>query len=508
MFTFFQVTTPAFYDDDLPLLFLGAEAPPELYDDDVYGDLSNYYGLLQACSTPSTDHAGELKRSARNAMNLLKYLAIDYVEMKNGEPITVGIDAATGKEELNPFAYSLCSLSISELRMANFDLHLKETSYSSTEANKRSGAKTDACQMLVLLLTRHFDPEADVAEKAKSTGPTIVPEDLLLTSVARQSFENWMVQNVDKETQNFIKMASISRKEGKNTMNGDPFSNEEIEIDADILSSFKKKPEFISSEEKEAMAEAEAHAVERLDQLGLNLYNKNVLMGNGTTSHTATAWRDSELASSKYASAEEGKKRQIDREKSEHDANAGMKMAERQKLIGRDPLGIRPDTFELHSVQERQLELLNQGIQDLAEEMIDMGIIDKSADEDKKKRKHRDNFAYSLDQLVSLKGQKSALEKVLTGHDKEGETISEKKGDAIKENYQPSAAESSILPVDPNFNPLLFLTLVHRNTSFEQLQESIARLSSKLMLKCCNIQSTQIASQLLNHSCVRCRSIR
>uniref|UniRef100_A0A7R9W467 Exocyst complex component n=2 Tax=Pseudictyota dubia TaxID=2749911 RepID=A0A7R9W467_9STRA len=37
----------------------------------------------------------------------------------------------------------------------------------------------------------------------------------------------------------------------------------------------------------------------------------------------------------------------------------------------------------------------------------------------------------------------------------------------------------SILPTDPNFDPLLFLTLVHRNASFEQLQHSIGRLESK-----------------------------
>ena len=425
-------------------------------------------------------------------MSLLKYLIIDYTEMKDGEPVPVGIDGATGKEELNPFAYSLCSLPISQLRLANFDLHLKETSYASTEANKRSGAKIDACHVLVLLLTRHFDPEADLAEKEKGTRPTFVLEDILTTSVARQSFENWMVQSVDRETQNFIKMASISRKEGKNKA-ADLFSNEEVEVDADILSSFKKKPEFITSEEKEAMAEAEAHAVEKLDQLGLNLYNKDVLMGNGTTSHTATTWKDSELASSRYASAEESKKRQMDRERSEQDANTGMKMAERQKISGRDPLGIRSDTFELHSVQERQLELLEQAIQDLAEEMIDMGIIDKSADEEKKKRRNKDNFAYSLDQLVSLKGQKSTLEKVLTGHGKEDEASDKNEADVLKENYQPSAAMSSILPVDPNFNPLLFLTLVHQNTSFEQLQESIVRLSSKLAFMYYDIQRTTMS---------------
>ena len=78
-------------------------------------------------------------------MNLLKYLVIDHVEMEGGETVPVGIDAATGKEELNPFAHALCSLPVGQLRLAHFDLHLsKEKSYSSTEANTRGGEKFDA----------------------------------------------------------------------------------------------------------------------------------------------------------------------------------------------------------------------------------------------------------------------------------------------------------------------------------------------------------------------------
>ena len=38
---------------------------------------------------------------------------------------------------------------------------------------------------------------------------------------------------------------------------------------------------------------------------------------------------------------------------------------------------------------------------------------------------------------------------------------------------------ASILPTDPQFDPLLFLTLVHRNATYEELQDSTSRLSRK-----------------------------
>ena len=37
----------------------------------------------------------------------------------------------------------------------------------------------------------------------------------------------------------------------------------------------------------------------------------------------------------------------------------------------------------------------------------------------------------------------------------------------------------STLPTDPNFDPLLFLTLVHRKASYQELVGSMDRLSSK-----------------------------
>ena len=46
--------------------------------------LSEIYGLMQACGSPSVEHENALKRSARHSMMLLKYLVCDYVEMEDG----------------------------------------------------------------------------------------------------------------------------------------------------------------------------------------------------------------------------------------------------------------------------------------------------------------------------------------------------------------------------------------------------------------------------------------
>jgi hypothetical protein len=59
--------------------------------------LSEIYGLMQACGSPSTEHEHALKRSARHSMMLLKYLVCDYVEMEGGQKIN-----NTTIEEGNP----------------------------------------------------------------------------------------------------------------------------------------------------------------------------------------------------------------------------------------------------------------------------------------------------------------------------------------------------------------------------------------------------------------------
>jgi hypothetical protein len=153
--------TPEFYDDDLPLLLLGSNAPAAILDEELVGQ--NFYGLLQACGTPSGDHDHMLKRSARPAMSLLKYLVLDWKEYANGRPVQpYPID------KLNPFAYALCSCNLSQLHLMNLELHI--------EGDKRGGAMSDACKIIVLVCSRHL------AEDGETSGPLKL-EDLLLRQI-------------------------------------------------------------------------------------------------------------------------------------------------------------------------------------------------------------------------------------------------------------------------------------------------------------------------------------
>lgn len=76
--------------------------------------------------------------------------------------------------------------------------------------------------------------------------------------------------------------------------------------------------------------------------------------------------------------------------------------------------------------------------------------------------------------LITIGAQKSSLEEVLIGGKKKKLSSEEEDDEKIE-----SAEDLSILPSDPNFDPMLFLTLVHRGTGYEQLKAGIERLGSK-----------------------------
>jgi len=474
-----KITTPEFYDDDLPLLFLGSESPVALYDDEQYSDLSSYYGLLQACATPSTDHQGGLKRSARNAMHLVKHLVCDHVDLVNGEPTSLGIDAQTGQPELNQFAYALCSMKAQQLKIANFDAHLKDTRYNSTEGNARGGARSEASEVLVLLFTRHFDSNDP---EGSSSASALYIEDLLPSPSARQSFENWMVQNLSKDVQNVIRSRATKSiiltnpltPEGNNASRL-PSANE-VEVDIDVLTAFKKRD--LTQSQRKAMAEAEAHADEQLGVLGIKLYRKDDLLFNSSHGdELPITWKSSKLALKQIqlSSAESGIVRAGEEiEMGVKDEEKLKKLdAEQQKLQGKDPLGIRPEDFDLHDIQGRAKELLEGAINDLGEEIDDFDQDEKSIEKNRRRKMKKDRHAYTVDQLLSLGSQKNALEAILRG-DRMNDKKGEREEGEEKSNF--GAQDLSVLPTDANFDPMLFLTLVHRNAGYKELKESIRRL--------------------------------
>lgn len=451
-----KYTTPEFYDDDIPLLFLGSESSHAFYDADTYGDLSNYFGLLSACATPSTDHTGGLKRSARNAMNLLKFLVLDYHEVKLGEVVPPKIDNVTGLAELNPFADALCSLKPEQLRLANFEQHVKDVKEEAD--HQRAGAKNDACQVLALLFSRHYTPNT-------TTGSNhLLLTDLLDSPQAIQSFENWMVQNISKEQQQMIKSNAYANKSV--AMN----ATESLVEETDDNFGFKKRS-HLSDPMQSPSDPTDTFAEEQMDSLGIKLYNKKDMMGSTLhSSDLPTRWEDSKLAQAQIQLDTHNAVSEKDEEK------LRIYNEEKQQILRRDPLNIRPDNFDLKYIQEQAVELLQDAIHDMEEEMEEYEPRERFEEVARKRRKARDKYAYSVEHLVSLGSQKNALEAILYGKDI-GE--SPKNDNEEEKSTLKPAQDLSILPSDPNFNPMLFLTLVHKNTSYEELVDSMKCLDSE-----------------------------
>ncbi|GMH48731.1 hypothetical protein TrRE_jg8229, partial [Triparma retinervis] len=125
-----------------------------------------------------------------------------------------------------------------------------------------------------------------------------------------------------------------------------------------------------------------------------------------------TIWKDSSIPamikmSSLMSSVPE------DAKKLQSIGDAGMKLdEERSQILSCDPLGIRPDTFDLRSLETGRRKV----------------FFDESAD-------------------LSSSGADGRMSR-----------------------------EGSVLPTDSNFSPLLFLSLVHPNASFDELTDALARL--------------------------------
>jgi hypothetical protein len=410
-------------------------------------------------------------------MNLLKYLVCEHTDLKDGQPINNGIDASTGLPELNPFAYALCSLTASQLKLANFNAHLKETRYNGNDGAARSGAKGDACEVLILIFTRHFDPNdygVGGAGNNNKSGSKLRIEDVLTTVEARKSFESWMVQNVSKDVQNLIK-----KNQNKNETiptqiktplpkdgSSNPFGGDEVEVNLDVF-----KPD---SSRKTIEAEASADRQQRLEQIGIKLDVAG--RDDNNASGPPSCWEDSALAKKQVQlSVAEGVASSSD----VVDDKWSKQIEERQKLIGKDPMGIRPDNFDLKSIKGRVVDILGEFVDDVNEEIEELGETAKPPEETK--RRKRDKYAYSVEQLVSLEAQKAALEAILNGEKDDG-------NDENAEEKRPPAKDLSILPSDSNFDPLLFLSLVHSNTSYEQMKNSIEQLESEFLSLHCIVK--------------------
>ena len=139
----------------------------------------------------------------------------------------------------------------------------------------------------------------------------------------------------------------------------------------------------------------------------------------------------------------------------------------------RDPLGIHNDEeiFDLRTIEIDQVDYLEQALNELQEELskVEAGGEDDDGD--------------------ALRAKKESLETVLDGLSMTAATNSNNTdGNSNRNNNNNNVNNrntntgKSILPTDSNFDPILFLTLVHRKASYEELVGSMNRLSSKCLI--------------------------
>jgi hypothetical protein len=234
---------------------------------------------------------------------------------------------------------------------------------------------------------------------------------------------------------------------------------------------FKKRSHFNDTMKSSTEPTAEGLSTEQMESFGTPSYNKmDVVDSKLPSSHLPTRWEDSKLAQAKIQLDTHNAVSMKDEEK------LRLYNEEKQRILRKDPLNIRPDNIDLQYIQEQAVELLQEAIHDLEEELEEYEPRERFEEVARKRKKKKDKYAYFVEHLASLGSQKDALETILHGKD-----IDEGPGDDHEEeksNLLP-AKDLSILPSDPNFNPMLFLTLVHKNTSYKELVNSIGCLDGE-----------------------------
>lgn len=420
---------------------LGSSAPAALLGDDPDYLEGTMYGLIQACGTPSVEHDHMLKRSARHAMSLLKFLVIDYVEAdasgkQKGSQIT-----QDDKAPLNLFAQSFCMLPMSKYQFLSLDLHLV--------GDQRGGAMEDACHIMALLLLHH------VMEDGETTSP-MSKEDLVASPAAQQAFDVWLTQNCSRDVQQAIKKNAKSRQERPTTSGesdfvtspknvatedgpvGDDDDDEQVEgqdgeDEAGVLAGFRRRKK---AAQKEILEATQAGELEEMRGPALR-------------------WEDSQLYREQRARfaahqrmQEDGEFHDTVRDSQEAAAELAEREEEKAKVLRKDPLGLKGDDFDLRTIETNQVDFLEQALLELQEELRKG---ETGGEESKALQQKKESLESILDGIVGVARADGGI----------GET------------------GRSTLPTEPKFDPLLFLTLVHRKASYEELVGSMDRLSSE-----------------------------
>jgi hypothetical protein len=438
--------TPDFYDDDIPLLFMGALAPA-MYLEEVPADvIAGLYGLVPGCGTRSGDKqdGSGLKRSAKNTLQLLKWLLLDWREA-----------GATSREDDNLFCHSFLCLEATYYHHMHLDLHLV-----GGKGEDRSGAKEEACEIIVLILTKHMSTDGE------SLQPLLI-EELLSTPKAQQEFELWLPKNTSATVQDTInKNAAARQQELALQQRQDALATKALGMTGgadDLYLDESDNDDDSEHGNKEDAEDSESEDIDDADDVMAAMRKRKKAMrkelkeaegrGELTRSHgVATRWEDSQLARerrAREASAARAGQHETIRDSQEAVQELMEREEEKSKVLSKDPLSIvNEEGFDLRNVEKSQAEQMEQALHELQEEL---------------QRAEATNNEKTIRRAMSKKESLEAFVDRLGGIDALETEIS---------------LAHSILPTHPKFDPILLLTLVHRTTNYNTLVGCMDRLTS------------------------------
>jgi hypothetical protein len=538
---------------------LGSETPAIYFDEDdnnneTVDERRYFYGLLQAAGMIS-DQKDTLKRSARQAMNLVKWLMVDWQEVSSSSSSNVNQNSTT--EAINMFGKAFVSLPVVHYKHMNLHLHV-----TGNENDHRGGAKEDACCMISFILCHHR------TETYERMAPVLL-EEVVPSPVAQQAYDLWSARpgsHLTTVQQELIKKNTLQRQaeiaiqqrqeavllkqqkqlgmdhfqpraihhtssgpvdadldddlyhddgdgndhphnadgdhhHAKDGDRGGPFDDDDREDDElddeedddidelDVMAAIRKRQKTIR---KEMMADGghrgTIHAVRWADsrlarEIAVRertLHNKNATNTTTTTATTTAAPITNTVRDSTDAILE-----------------IQAREDEKAKILGKDPLGIHQsitdiapnaviaanvmgnginnnseDYFDLRYFEARQAEQIEIALQEIQEDIMraesmvaQQQSINNSYSPDEMLKKHLLQKA-SLEQLIESLGGLEMMENAVNVH-----------------SMNLTSNKASILPTRPTFNPLLFLTILHRKTAYKELLDSMERLSGRYNLE-------------------------
>eukprot|EP00613_Pedinella_sp_CCMP2098_P030763 CAMPEP_0171742592 /NCGR_PEP_ID=MMETSP0991-20121206/36330_1 /TAXON_ID=483369 /ORGANISM="non described non described, Strain CCMP2098" /LENGTH=217 /DNA_ID=CAMNT_0012341249 /DNA_START=58 /DNA_END=708 /DNA_ORIENTATION=- len=169
---------PEFYDDDVGSFFRGSSG----VDEDEHEGIVT--GLLFWCGQQSSKHAGGLKRSCQNAINLVSWL------------ISFNFSEYDDEEEDGENVFASQFLILEPVEYAKMQLALHVIPPGARKDTHRSGSKHDAFELLALLLRSHRDEDARPSPLDLSV--------LLPNEDARQMFSGWLEKTAMDEERGIL----------------------------------------------------------------------------------------------------------------------------------------------------------------------------------------------------------------------------------------------------------------------------------------------------------------